>query len=516
MKIVATRSDAPAQIQSRSRLPMQALACLVLIAILAGPSVSEALRLDSLGYSSSWLQLQVGNWIILHRAVPHLGIFSRSQDLSWADPNWGVQVVLAILYRVVGMRALPVSVMILRFLFAIATFVLANARRGNFWLALGITLWAQVGLLGSSFSPIILCSAILFALELILLLGARQFGGQKLLFWIPVLILVWANVDWRFVFGLAILILFCLISAIEPHLQEQNWYFGERKIPALPRPLLGMVAGAAGLASLVSPSSYHSYGTAWQNLFGASPLENSLVMKSLTFREPQHYLLAFLAMGAILLLGRLRARDLFPVLLLACAICLGFALGTEAWVVAVASVAVIGEFYSRADGDMDEPARTSIIVFGTGVAIAAIVLILAAARIPSSREALLRAMATHFPVPACDFIRDSHLPGPIYNQIEWGGFLAWYLPEYPVAIDDRYELYGETKTARYYRVTRGMVAPSSDSALTSANTILFSTDNGLIRGIEMFANPENMFQRTFPGFRQVYRDDVAVVLTRPQ
>jgi hypothetical protein len=516
MKIVALPSNPHAHLKSVRRFPqMQALQGAVLAVVLALPSVIESTRLESLGYANSWLQIQVGNWIIAHRAVPHFGIFSQSSNLPWADPNWGLQVALAILYRIVGMRALPVALMILRALFALAVFILAGGR-GNFWRAVGITIWAQAAWVGSSFLPNILCSAILFAAEFVLLLRSRTPGRQKLLFWMPLLICVWANLDWHFVFGLVVFCLFCGARAIEPYLQKRNWHFGSPDRPALRGSQLGSAAAVTFIASLVSPSSYHSYVTAWQNLFGASPLENSLIMKSLTFREPQHYLLIFLAMWAFLLLGRRQASDLFLVLVLVADVSLGFALGTESWIAVVTSVAVIGELLSHTRMRADNSAQMSAPVFGAAVAMALFILIFAAMRIPSSPESLFNLAARTLPVRACDAIRKNHLPQPIYNEMTWGGFLVWYLPEYPVAIDDRYELYGETKTSHYYDITRGQAPPSSDPTLTAANTILVSTGNGIIKGADLFPNSEEMFRVTFPGFHEIYRDDLAVVLSRQQ
>lgn len=498
----------------RRFLQIQPLQCVVLAAVLASASVIEAGQLGSLGNANSWLQLQAGNWIIAHRAVPQSGIFSESSDLPWADPNWGLQTALAVLYRGIGIRAIPVGVMVLRMLFALAVFVLAGGR-GNFWRAVVISVWAQAAWVGASSSaagaPNILCSASLLAAELVLILRSRIPGRQKLLYWIPPLLCLWANLDWHFVIGVAVLCLYCAASAIEPYL---HWHFGSPDRPALPLSLLGLVAAIGCVASVVSPSSYHSYATAWQNLFGASPLYVSLAMKALTFREAPHYLLMFLAMCAFLLLGRQQARDLFLLLLLAGGVCLGFALGVEIWIVAVTSVAVIGDYFSGAYENAAKPERMSGIVLGAGAAMAAIVLIIAAARIPSNSATLLNVTANSLPVRACDFIRSNNLPRPVYNRLEWGGFVAWYLPEYPVSIDERYELYGETRTASYYKVTGGVDKPSSDPAFASANTILLSPGDSLIRNPDMFPNPEEVFRFSLPGFREVYRDDLAVVLTK--
>lgn len=512
MTTVSTTLKSPDAIQLdsvRRLLRMPVWQCTVLVVLLVSASVIEAARLQSLGNATSWLQLEVGNWIIAHRALPHWGILSQALDSPWADPNWGLQLALGALSRLVGMRAIPVVVMILRLLLALATFILAGGRRGNFWLAILISIWAQVALPNSSL-PAILCSAVLLSMELSLLLGSRASHRPELLYGIPLVILVWVNLDWRFVLGVIVVFLFCGARTIESWLRSRNWHFDSAEEPAL----LGWVAGLTGIASLASPNFYHSYVTAWQNLSGASLVMNSLAKASLTFREPQHYVLMALAMCAFLLSGRKHGRDFFQLSLLAASVGLGFAVGDEGWIIAVASVAVIGEFAGRDEVQAEPPAEISVGAFRFAVSISVIVLLLAAARIPSSPEILLNGMAYWLPVRACDFVRKNRLPEPIYNELEWGGFVAWYLPDYPVAIDDRYELYGEERTGTYYAVTKGLVRSSFDNTLIGANTIVLNVRDGLVRNPEMFPNREENFAAAFPGFHEVYRDDLAVVLTR--
>lgn len=518
MTTVSTTEEASVIAHSsriRRWLALPGVQVCVLVVILAGASIQEATRLSALTNQSLWLQLAVGNWIVEHHAAPQVGVLSQSANMPWADPNWGFQVVLALLDQVMGMRALPFMVMALRLLLAFMIFILAGGRRGNFWLAAGIAVWAQVGLLNLSVSPLGLLSAVFLALELSVLRASRDSGKWQRLLAIPVLVCVWANFDWHFVIGVAILCLYGVVCGIERYLRTQGWDLLVADTPVPPaRP--GIIGGVAVLASLASPSFYHSYVTAWRNLFGDSPLGNSLALKSLSFREPTHYLLMFLAMFAFFLIGRQRARDLFQIVLLVGGVCFGVALGTETWIVAVASTAVIGKYFMRADesGTRLEPLSGKAIALAVTIAAVAIVTT-ALTRIPSG-PVLLESTEKVLPVRACDFIRTNHLPGPLFNQLEWGGFVAWYLPDHPVAIDDRYELYGEEKTKQYYGVTQGKVDPASDGDLTSANTVLLSTDNVLIKGPEIFPDSQRMFQITFPGFHEVYRDQLAVVLTKQQ
>lgn len=509
MTTVSTTLELPdaAQRNALHRLLSRALKWLVLVSVLVPFPIYEATHLQSLSNATSWLHLQVGNWIISHHTVPHFGILSQSSDSPWSDPNWGLQVVLAAASHLLGMRAIPVVVMVLQLLFAVALFILAGGRRGNFWVAIVVSLWAQIA--SNNSLPPVLCSAILFSLEIFLLLRNRTAGQLKLLYWIPLLILLWVNLDWRFIFGIAIFWLFCLANVSEHFLKNRS--------PSISREeytLLSIVASLIYVASLASPTLTHSYRVALQNLLGPSLFAKSLVTDLQAFREPQHYLLMALAMFAFLLLGRRHLRDFFQVSLLVFGISLGFALGSEAWIIAVASVGVIGEFFTRADNRSQPFEQLSATVFRSAVAIAGITVLVAMFRIPSRPDTLLKVMAYTLPVQACDFVRENHLPGPIYNELEWGDFLVWYLPEYPVAIDDRYELYGDRRTRSYYQVTRSQANPSSDPALTVANTILLSTRDGVIWSLDAFPNREEILHLSFPGFREVYRDDLAVVLSR--
>ena len=51
-----------------------------------------------------------------------------------------------------------------------------------------------------------------------------------------------------------------------------------------------------------------------------------------------------------------------------------------------------------------------------------------------------RAVSNDFAVDAIHFLRGNPAPGPLYNNLNCGGFRMWYLPELPVSIDGRNEM----------------------------------------------------------------------------
>ena len=488
-----------------------ALRTVVLILVFSAAAVLESRSLQSLTDHSVWLQMRTGTWILDHRALPHSGLFSRFDQLSWTDPNWGAQVILALLYRLLGLHALPVAQMIFRTLAAIGTFVLAGGRRGRFWLAVVLSIWAQAAMLHAS--QLQLLNVVLFSAELWVLFASRREGRQNLRWWVPFLVVLWANLDWHFVFGLLVPLMFLAAILIEQALQGTLLAESDGATVSSGQPAL--VAAASCVASLLTPYSYHSYAVAWQNWFIKIAPRVAPEMTSMNFRQPEQYLVMLLAMAAFLAIGRQRARDLFKVMLLTVCAVLGFAIQHEAWTIVVAAVAILGDSLAPAGVPLDEPSHDPKPPLWALAGMTLVVLGASASQMPS-KEKMLEVTAHKLPVRACDFIRQNHLPNPIFNEQSWGDFLTWYLPEYPVSMDGRYDLYGEEQLKLYDQVTTGKLPPAGSPMLASASTVLVSKENGLVQVPQMFPDPEQVFQSAFPGFRKVYSDDLAVIWTNQQ
>ena len=83
----------------------------------------------------------------------------------------------------------------------------------------------------------------------------------------------------------------------------------------------------------------------------------------------------------------------------------------------------------------------------------------------------------------------------------WGGFLTWALPEYPVFIDGRTDLYGDAINLPYFKATTAETPLQPYSGFAQAQTILLKS-----------IRPSAQALATLPGFRVAYKDGVAVVL----
>jgi hypothetical protein len=74
---------------------------------------------------------------------------------------------------------------------------------------------------------------------------------------------------------------------------------------------------------------------------------------------------------------------------------------------------------------------------------------------------------TGYPKEAVEWIRQNHPNGRLLSTYDWGGYLTYTLPEYPVFIDGRADLYGE-EFMRYYADLLA-APPSWQTALAEYN-----------------------------------------------
>jgi hypothetical protein len=193
----------------------------VLVLLFCVAALLEALRFSSLRNYDIWEHLRVGSWMLANKTWPTAGLFSQAANFSWRDFNWAGDVAMATAYRVLGLSALPAMWMLYRFLLAVVTFFLAGGTRGKFWLPVALSAVAQYLL--SALGPVAGGnSAIFFAVELFFLMEYRRTGKFRRPFYLPLLFVLWANVDWDFVYGIGLLAVFLAALTAEKFVLKNN------------------------------------------------------------------------------------------------------------------------------------------------------------------------------------------------------------------------------------------------------------------------------------------------------
>jgi len=472
----------------------RAVPVLIVLVLFGQAALIEAFRLSSLSTLSSadvWWHLSTGLWMVQNRALPHSGLHSQMSEFPWMASNWAYDLLLALGYRLLDLRIIPALLMCFKAALAVLTFLLGGGMRGSFWVAVALSAVSQYILVNVAPGPIY-CSVLLFALELLFLVRIRRAGEVRLVWSLPLLFVVWANLDVRFAYGIALLLLLAGTALIA----RSNW-------PSLPPKLLGLVTGLCVAATVVTPYFYHPWGVFLRSVTSGAN-RYFLEFRAMSFHQPQDYALLLVTMVAFLSLGLRRSRDPFLIaMLVPCAI-LSFHSQRDAWVVTLAAVVTIGHatlgWSKTAEAGGERTSHRQPVLVAVALCVA-VLLLAFELRIPKSRDGLLARVAASYPVAACDFIRAHHLPPPLFNAYEWGGFVTWYLPEYPVAVDGRTDLYGEDFLIQYSKVMNADVPYRELSVLSQAGTVLLPQTSLMAQAFS-----------SVPAFQVAYRDSVAIVL----
>jgi hypothetical protein len=195
-------------------------------------------------------------------------------------------------------------------------------------------------------------------------------------------------------------------------------------------------------------------------------------MHAPTFGGPSHFVELFLGAGAFVALGWRKKLDSFKALLLVVGSVLAFHMARDAWFLCITAVAVIADSPRGASnsGEHGEPFRIPEFA-GVGLAVA-LMLLLVARNTGFSSIGLDQTISKEYPVDAVNYLRQHPVAGPLYNNFNWGGFLIFYMPQYPVAIDGRTDLYGDQLVSHFYAIETADSLYETDARLNEAGVVL--------------------------------------------
>ena len=116
--------------------------------------------------------------------------------------------------------------------------------------------------------------------------------------------------------------------------------------------------------------------------------------------------------------------------------------------------------------------------------------------------ALQKAMRETLPVDAVSVLHSQRPPGALFNSYNWGGYLIFTLwPDYFVFVDGRTDLYDDDLLRQYLAIYTASDGWQERLARYDVRVVLVEADSVLAR-----------FLRREPGWREVFRDQVAALL----
>jgi len=448
-----------------------------------------------------WWHLKVGDWIVQNSALPHTGILSRTAaNRPWVAYSWGYEVLLSRAYAWFGLMGIGTFGVALTIAVAYSIFWMVRRLSGRFWLACILAAIVCSAFLFNGMPRPVFFSQMFYCVTLALLLEAQRTGRIQILYWLPLVFLLWTNLHIQFVYGLFAVGLFVSVHLAQ-HLLSSLGFDPERLLQStLPAKPLAAIFAACALATIIGPNFYRPYLVvlAYSKAKFAYTIISEL--QPLTFRGYSHFAELFLAAAGFYAIGWQKKLDLFKLALLAAASMVAFRTMRDAWFICFSAAACITDF------SPPEPKLDRAESWRELVAVAAAVILLLVLSTPATNfntRGLDRTISADYPVNAINFLRRYSFSGPLYNNLNWGGFLMWYLPDLPVAVDGRNDLYGDDLDRLFYTSESAFPSYKTDPYLEEAGVVVLDSHLPLAKVLTID-----------PRFTLVYRDEIATVFAR--
>ncbi|HEV2470905.1 MAG TPA: hypothetical protein VGS78_17060 [Candidatus Sulfotelmatobacter sp.] len=458
----------PAPVWARWILP--SAADLIFIAVLTVLTFT-ALSVRLLGDAGIGWHIRTGQQILAIHAIPRVDPFSASMaGKPWFAWEWLYDVAAGWLDHVAGLNGV---VWLTAFVIAATfgwLFRLLVIRGTNFFLALVLTLLAlSASTIHFLARPHVLSWLFTLAWFWILDLSERNaLAGihvrrDRILWLLPVLMMIWVNVHGGFLLGFVVLGIFW-VSAL--------WSYLTAKESRLESIVLRVAAGKrvrrltwvgmlSILASLVNPYGWKLY----QHIYGY--LTDSFLMDHIDeFQSPNFHGIAQKCFLSLLLIAlaalAVRGRQSRPssILVALFAVYAGLTASRNLPISAILLATIVGPLVPAIGiGDRFAESKSAIecgLKRHLWPAIAIVVILVIA--IHGGRVGSDEIMNAHFgpkrmPVEAVNYLQAQHVGGPVLAPDYWGGYLIYRLyPQVKVVVDDRHDFYGPEFLKSYVRM----------------------------------------------------------------
>jgi hypothetical protein len=447
--------------------------------------------------TDTWWQLKTGEIIWNTHTVPTTDLFSYTTNHhAWIPHEWLSQLLIYGAYRWGGYSGLMLWLCFFSAALLVAGYTLCSLYSGNSKTAFlgALIIWF--------FSTTVfairpqLVGYLLLVLELILVhLGRTR--DPRWFFGLPPLFALWVNCHGSFFLGLLLLGLYLFCSFFDFQLGllvSSRWDLGRRRtlVWAFLLSTAALFLNPVGVRQVLYPLN--------------TLLRQRIVVSQITewmplqFTDPRGAaLLAIL--GCIFLLVIVRRAELFghELLMLIMGTVLGVSHQRLAVVFGLLAAPIVSRLISTAwdsyTVEQDHPVPNAVL---TTLALATVIF-----TFPSQKD-LQRQVADGNPVKAVEFIKTHQLSGHMLNAFDYGGYLIWALPEQPVFLDGRADVYEWSGVLDEF--AKWATLQSDPNALLDKYHVDFCI---LERGA-LIANVMPLL----PNWKVTYSDEVSVIFVR--
>ncbi|WP_224962146.1 hypothetical protein [Geomonas subterranea] len=484
------------------------IAIFLLIALYSG---QKLLNDGDTGY-----HIRVGDYILDTLSIPRHDMFSfLSPPLPWTAHEWLSEIIMALVHRGFGLTGV---VIFFAFFIALSSFLLFKIiHRGDSDILVSLL----VVILVSGASQLHwLARPHIFSLVIMVvwyyILDLYQYQERNLLYLLPVIMILWANLHGGFMGGFILLGAYLLGNCVDALRQR-----GEGRVVSLHK-LRGLaIAIAACIAvSVINPYGFHILLFPFQLTSSKDLMDGVSEFLSPNFHEyyiKYFELLIFLLLATVgLSRYKLNVIEIILIILFT-----HMALFSARYIplFGIIVAPVVTKRLNQALRDSDsglarffkERSRniSRIDSCTTGyvwplVAIAAVLFLAESGRVHFQFDPKIKPMA------AIDFLKREKISGNMFNNDEFGDCMIYAAaPAYKVFIDGRLDMYGADRLKEYFRVTNFKQGWEKVLEKYRISWIIFPADTPLARHLLIDGNWKliyadkvtNIFVRNIPEYK---------------
>jgi hypothetical protein len=467
--------------------------------------------------SDTWWHLTSGRYIFENLRIPLTDPFSYTRlGTPWIDHGWLAQVFLYGFYTLGGWIGLALGVA------ALATLAWALVYRqsdGDLYVrAFAVVCGAVTSAVIWAARPQ-LVSFLLAALVAYLLDRYKRHNG-RLLPWLPLVVLVWANVHGGY--AIAFILMACylvgeVINRLACHDQD----------PVLsPKQLLHLALVMVVCFAVVgiNPNTWQMWLYPFRTV-GIGVLRDFIQeWQSPNFHQVWQQPFIVLLLLSVLALARAgRRADFTDLTLLAVWAASALLAGRNMAIFALVSVPILVRYGTLALGgqlatwrnvpwmrhwlgEATRPLAGGRLLSALNWLLLILVVLAALVKMymPLRPGTVEKAIRESLPVDAVAAIQSQHPAGPMFNSYNWGGYLIFTLwPDYLVFVDGRTDLYDEAFLREYLETYAADDGWQGRLDTYGIRLVIVERNSVLAR-----------FLRVDPAWKEIFQDEVAAVFTR--
>jgi len=478
------------------QLTIERSAVIILFALLF--ALATFIPLDT----DTWWHIRSGEYTLTHGMIYADPFSFTKAGEPWTNHSWGAQIVLYGFWRLAGNFGLAI------YTSALATAGMAVVYRmctGNVYLrAFALVIGASTAAVFWSPRP----QMISFFLSTVILYLLYLHKRKKIdrLWLVPVVMGIWGNLHAGFSIGF-ILLFGSIAGEILGNIFNPN---SEYAVPWSGVRKLVIVTLVSVAALLINPYGLQMLTVPFQTV-NVGVLQNFIQeWNSPNFHERQTWPFVFLLLGLFGAVGGSPKKlDWTDFVLASGTAFLALLAGRNIAVFAVVATPILTyhlDAILTARGWVLQPVRyvtprmarlnlvlVTIIALG---ALAKVLLVL-------DNKSVMKAQEERLPVRVARYLNEERPAGPMFNSYNWGGYLMFAAPDYPVFVDGRTDMYGDDFLTTYLQTATG--SPNWQKTLNdyAVNLVVVEAQSGLARAL-----------RDEPGWRLGYEDEMAVAFVR--